>query len=261
MLKTDLTGRVTVVTAGAGVNGQAICKTFAANGAKVAVCDKDLEAAKKVAAEIVAEGGVAEGFELNIRDFESFEAVLNDVRAKLGKVQILVNNENEEVAPEDRKPLHEFDFNLYEDIVYADINGLFMFTKAAMQDMVEANKGVVVNVTSVKGLVPVANQTPIVAVSGATVGMTRMWGVECKDANIRVNAVAAGLSKNEKNAQYLDTPEKVEPKLSHLAVHRLAEAEDIANAALFLASDEAAYITGVVLPVDGGLNAGYVRSF
>lgn len=261
MLKTDLSGRTTVVTAGAGVIGKEICKVFAANGAKVAVCDKDEAAAKKVAEEIKAEGFVAEGFGLDIRNFDSFEGVLADVRKALGDVAILVNNENEEIRPEDRKPLHEFDVEMYEDIVYADINGLFMFTKAAMQDMVKASKGVVVNITSIRGLVPVANQTPVVAVSGAAVGLTRMWGVECKDAHIRVNAVAAGLSKNEKNADYLDTPEKIEKKLPHLAVHRLAEAADIANAALFLASDEASYITGAVLPVDGGLNAGYVRSF
>ena len=88
-----------------------------------------------------------------------------------------------------------------------------------------------------------------------------MWGVELKDEKIRVNGVAAGIVKNEKNAAYLQTEEQVKPKLSHLAVERLATPEDIANAALFLASDEAAYITGVVLPVDGGLSAGYVRSF
>lgn len=261
MLKTDFSGRTAVVTAGAGAVGKEICKVFAANGAKVAVCDKDAAAAKKVAEELKAQGFAAEGYELNIRKFDTFEGVLEAVRKDLGPVAILVNNENEEIRPEDRKPLHEFDVDMYEDIVYADINGLFTFTKYAMQDMVKASKGVVVNVTSIRGLVPVANQTPVVAVSGAAVGLTRMWGVECKDAHIRVNAVAAGLSVNEKNADYLDTPEKIEKKLSHLAVRRLAEPADIANAALFLASDEASYITGAVLPVDGGLNAGYVRSF
>ena len=114
---------------------------------------------------------------------------------------------------------------------------------------------------SIRGLIPVANQTPVVAAAGAQVGFTKMWGVELKDEKIRVNGVAAGIVKNEKNAAYLQTEEQVKPKLSHLAVERLATPEDIANAALFLASDEAAYITGVVLPVDGGLSAGYVRSF
>ena len=261
MLKTDMAGRTVVVTAGGGTVGREICKVFAANGAKVAVCDKDCEAAKKVAEEIKAAGGTAEGFELDIRKFETFNGVLEAIRRSLGAIQILVNNENEEIRPEDRKPLHEFDTDMYEDIVYADINGLFTFTKYATQDMKAAKKGVVVNVTSIRGLVPVANQTPVVAVSAAAIGMTRMWGVECKDANIRVNCVAAGLSKNEKNEDYLNTEEAVSKKLSHLAIERLAEPADIAYAALFLASDEAAYITGAVLPVDGGLQAGFVRSF
>ena len=261
MLKTDMSGRTAVITAGAGVVGVAICKVFAANGAKVAVCDKDEAAAKKVAAEINAAGGQAEGFALDIRKKETFTGVCDAILAKFGTIDFLVNNESEEIAPEDRKPLHEFDMDLYDDIITANLDGVYYFSKAAMQDMAKRKKGAVVNVMSIRGLIPVANQTPVVAAAGAQVGFTKMWGVELKDEKIRVNGVAAGIVKNEKNAAYLQTEEQVKPKLSHLSVERLATPEDIANAALFLASDEAAYITGVVLPVDGGLSAGYVRSF
>lgn len=151
--------------------------------------------------------------------------------------------------------------DLYDDIITANLDNVYYFSKAAMQDMAKRKKGAVVNVMSIRGLIPVANQTPVVAAAAAQVGFTKMWGVELKEEKIRVNGVAAGIVKNEKNAAYLQTEEQIKPKLSHLAVERLATAEDIANAALFLASDEAAYITGVVLPVDGGLSAGYVRSF
>ena len=222
---------------------------------------KDEAAAKKVAAEINAAGGQAEGFALDIRKKETFTGVCDAILAKFGTIDFLVNNESEEIAPEDRKPLHEFDMDLYDDIITANLDGVYYFSKAAMQDMAKRKKGAVVNVMSIRGLIPVANQTPVVAAAGAQVGFTKMWGVELKDEKIRVNGVAAGIVKNEKNAAYLQTEEQVKPKLSHLAVERLATPEDIANAALFLASDEAAYITGVVLPVDGGLSAGYVRSF
>ena len=261
MLKTDMSGRTAVVTAGAGVVGAAICKVFSANGAKVALCDKDEAAAKKVAAEINAAGGQAEGFALDIRKRETFKGVCDAILAKFGTIDFLINNESEEIAPEDRKPLHEFDMDLYDDIITANLDNVYYFSKAAMQDMAKRKKGAVVNVMSIRGLIPVANQTPVVAAAAAQVGFTKMWGVELKEEKIRVNGVAAGIVKNEKNAAYLQTEEQIKPKLSHLAVERLATAEDIANAALFLASDEAAYITGVVLPVDGGLSAGYVRSF
>lgn len=258
MLRTEMTGKVAVITAGAGVIGEEICKTFAASGAAVAVCDKNAAAAEKVAAIIAAAGGTAKGYALDIRKKETFTDVVSAIAADLGGIDILINNENEEIAPADRKPLHEFDMDMYDDMMNAGINGVYYFSKACTQEMEKRGKGAIVNVLSVRGLVPVANQSPVVACAAAQIGYTRMWGVEMKDYNIRVNAVAAGLSRNEKNADTLTNPEA---KLSHVAVKRLCEPTDIANAALFLASDDAAYITGAVLPVDGGLNAGYVRSF
>ncbi len=258
MLQTKMTGKVAVITAGAGVIGEEICKTFAASGAAVAVCDKDGQAAEKVADAIVKAGGKAKGYALDIRKKETFFDVVSAIEQDLGGVDILVNNENEEIAPADRKPLHEFDMDQYDDIVNAGINGIYYFSKACSQAMEKRGKGAIVNVLSIRGVVAVANQSPVVAVAAAQVGYTRMWGVEMKDYNIRVNAVAAGLSRNDKNA---DTLTNVEGKLSHVAIKRLCEPADIANAALFLASDDAAYITGTVLPVDGGLSAGFVRSF
>lgn len=258
MLRTEMTGKVAVITAGAGVIGEEICKTFAASGAAVAVCDKNAEVAQKVAAVIAAAGGTAKGYALDIRKKETFADVVSAIASDLGGIDILINNENEEIAPDDRKPLHEFDMDMYDDMVNAGINGIYYFSKACTQEMEKRGKGAIVNVLSIRGMVPVANQSPVVACAAAQIGYTRMWGVEMKDYNIRVNAVAAGLSRNEKNADTLTNPEA---KLSHVAVKRLCQPADVANAALFLASDDAAYITGAVLPVDGGLNAGYVRSF
>lgn len=150
MLKTDMSGRTAVVTAGAGVVGAAICKVFAANGAKVAVCDKDEAAAKKVAAEINAAGGQAEGFALDIRKRETFKGVCDAILAKFGTIDFLINNESEEIAPEDRKPLHEFDMDLYDDIITANLDNVYYFSKAAMQDMAKRKKGAVVNVMSIR---------------------------------------------------------------------------------------------------------------
>ena len=261
MLRTELTGKVAVITAGAGVIGKEIVKTFAASGAAVAVCDKDLAAAKEVAASVVAGGGKAAAFGMDIRKQAEFPAIVAEIVKTFGGIDILVNNENEEIPEADRKEVQDIDMAEYDDLINAGVYGIYGWSKQCILEMVKRGGGSVVNVVSVRGVVPCPNQTAIVAVAGAQVGFTRMGGVELKNEHVRVNAVAAGLSKNEKNAADLATDEAVEKKMSHLAIHRLCNGEDIANAALFLASDDAAYITGAVLPVDGGLSAGYVRSF
>ena len=261
MLKAELTGKTAVVTAGAGTVGEVICRTFAASGASVAVCDENIEKATDIAGRICADGGAAAPFLLDIRKRETFPGICSAICETFGKIDILVNNNVPQVRPEDRKPLHAFDETLCTDILQTGLDGIYYFSKAAMQDMAKRKSGAVVNILSILGLIPVPDQTPIVALSAGCVGFTKMWGVELSDDHIRVNAVASGIVRDEKNEDYLSTAEQVGKKLSHLAVKRLALPEDIANAALFLASDEAAYITGVVLPVDGGLSAGYVRSF
>jgi len=257
MLQTNLQGKVAVVTAAAGAVGREIARVFAASGAKVAVCDGDYGKAARVAEALHKAGNEAAAFELDIRKKETLGGVCAAIVAKFGKIDILINNENQTVKPQKRKPLHEFDDRLFDDVLQAGAYGLYHFSKAVMREMANRGGGAVVNITSILGLGPAADQTAVVAVSAGTIGFTRMWGVELSDSHIRVNAVAAGIVGPGKDA----AGENAAGKLTHLGVKRLARPEDIANAALFLASDDASYITGVVLPVDGGLNAGYVRSF
>ncbi len=261
MLRTNLKGKVAVVTAGAGAVGREIAKVFAASGAKVAVCDRDHDKAADVAEALNKAGNEAAAFELDIRKKDTFNEVCAAIIVKWGKIDVLINNENEIIKTEERKPLHEFDDRLFEDVLQVGAYGLYYFSKAVMREMAKRGGGAVVNITSILGLVPAADQTPVVAVSAGTIGFTRMWGVELSESHIRVNAVASGIVGAGKDAAALDTVKIAAGKLTHLGVKRLARPEDIANAALFLASDDASYITGAVVPVDGGLNAGYVRSF
>ena len=271
MLRTNLQGKVAVVTAAAGAVGREIVGAFAASGATVAVCDRDYDAAAGVAWELNEAGGEAAGFELDIRNKDAAGKVCAAIAERFGRIDILVNNENETVGPKERKPLHEFDDRLFDELLLVGAYGLYYFSKAVMREMAKNGGGAVVNVTSILGMVPAANLTPAVAVSGGTIGFTRMWGEELSDANIRVNAVAAGIGAAENDRESADAGNatagdavagaEATGKLTHLGVKRLTRPEDIANAVLFLASDEASYITGAVLPVDGGLNAGYVRSF
>ena len=250
MVEKDFIGKTVVVTEGAGIIGKAIGTAFAGAGARVAVCDRNLDAARDAARALRASSADAEGFQVDLGRRGDLAANYATIIARFGQIDVLINNDNTELAEDERAPLHEFDMERYDQIVNAGIKGLFSFSQLCAQDMVKRKGGCIVNITSIRGLIPVANQTPVVAVSAAVVGMTRMWGLELKNENIRVNAIAAGITS-------CNDPRK----LAHLAIQRPATPADIASAALFLASPGASYITGVVLPVDGGLSAGYVRSF
>lgn len=260
MLETGLSGKTAVVTAGAGSIGRAVCEAFAKSGARIAVCDRDAAAARSFAEALRAFGAVAEGFEVNPGRRAELAGACDAIIGRFGRIDVLINNENAILRSEERVPLHEFDMRRCDEIITEGIKGFFMFSQCCMRDMALRKNGSVVNITSIRGLVPVACQVPVVAVSAAVIGMTKMWGVELKNERIRVNAVAAGITDDELELTS-KTPEDKGLRLSHLAIQRPAKLEELAAATLFLASDAASYITGAVLPVDGGLSAGYVRSF
>ncbi|MBN1554774.1 MAG: SDR family oxidoreductase [Phycisphaerae bacterium] len=222
------------------------------SGTRVALFGR--ERAAETARELCASGGEAEAFDVDYRDDDAIGKTMDSVLARFGKIDLLFNGAYVVVPVDKRKRLHEFDMELYEEILAQYYHGLYRVTKAAVRDMAKRGEGAVVNIISIRGMVPVPGQTPAVAASAAAVGFTRMWGVELKETGVRVNAVAAGLAADE-HASGDRQP------LSHLAVPRATKPEDIAAAAMFLASDEASYITGTILPVDGGFQAGYARSF
>jgi len=255
-----LSGKTAVVTAGAGAAGRAICELFAREGAHVAVCDRDPVSAEAYAGELRGLGLSADGFCVDFSRREHLAEACAAIARRLGKIDILVNNENEILLPEERAPLHEMDIVRCGDMIDRGIKSFFTFSKHCMQDMALRKSGSVVNITPVYGLTPVANQTPVVAIASAVVGLTKMWGVELKNEGIRVNAIAAGITDADLEPA-TGIPDSKKRRLAHLAIQKPVAPGELAEAALFLASDAAGYITGTILPVDGGLSAGYARSF
>lgn len=256
----EFSKKTIVVSGAASPVGKAICTAFAKAGGAIAACDKNLAGAEQTAQELRAAGFEAKAFLVDLYALDSLKGAVAQIVEAMGRIDVLVNAYNEEMPDEERKEMHLLDYSNMVDYINAGTKGVFRFSKYCALNMAERKSGAIVNVTSVRGLTPVGGQTPVVAVGGAIIGMTRMWGVEMEADGIRTNCVAAGITEGEQ-IPYDEQPPIMQQKLSHLGLRRPAKPEEIASAVLFLASDAASYITGAVLPVDGGLSAGFVRAF
>lgn len=253
MLKTDLSGRTVIITAAAKQPGKAIALAFAENGAKTALCDADGKAADDFAKELSDKGFEAKGYRLDILKPETFKGICEEIKKDFGSIDILVNNEKDDLTGEDRKPTHLMDMDRYMTSVRKELYGTYYMGKTAMAFM---EKGVVINITSSLGLAPAANCMANVASSGAIMSLSRVSALEMTPHNIRVHCIARG---SLDGYDYENAPTK--EAIDHLATKRSITPEDVANAAIFCASDEAEYLNGEILTVDGGQHIGYMRNF
>jgi NAD(P)-dependent dehydrogenase (short-subunit alcohol dehydrogenase family) len=261
-MKTELSGRTAAVTGAGGAIGRSIALGYASNGAYVAVCDIDRNSADKTVGMIKEAGGNAAFFHLDVTDKKSCMAAIGEISAKAGKPDILVNNAGVNVGPEDRKPVHEFDDSKWDWIMSVDLNGVYNCSRAAIPYMIEKGGGAIINISSIVGLVPLRNQCAFAAAKAGVINLTRAMALELAQNGIRVNAICPGsiMMEGTKKLFYSD-PQKSEALLSHIPLHRPGTPEDIAYAALYLGSDEAGYVTGSVLTVDGGWTCGFARDF
>jgi 3-oxoacyl-[acyl-carrier protein] reductase len=250
-----LQDRVALVTGGAAGIGKATAVRFAEEGARVVICDVNVEAGQALADSNEA----IQFFQVNITERQAVQAWVDEVVASYGRIDILVNNagvlrdgllvkmkEGELV-----KQMPEADFDL---VISVNLKGTFNCTQAVAPVMSKQGSGVILNATSIVGLDGNFGQTNYVASKAGVIGMTRVWARELGRFGIRVNAVAPGFTLTEMVRQM---PEKIlDGMKGHTPLGRLGETRDIANAYLFLASDEASYVSGAVLRVDGGIVVG-----
>jgi len=241
-----LKGKVCVVTGGARGIGKGIVETFAREGAErvwaLDVNGVELPALEK---EVPAARGVA----VDVTDSAAVNAVVERIKSESGRIDVLVNN-----AGITRDALiQKMTDAEWAAVLSVNLTGVFYVTRAVAPLMMEAGKGAVVSISSIVGLDGNIGQSNYAATKAAVVSMTRGWAKEFarKGAKVRVNAVSPGYTRTPMIAT---VPEKVlEPIIARTPLGRLAEVRDIASAVLFLASDEADFITGQVLRVDGGL--------
>jgi NAD(P)-dependent dehydrogenase (short-subunit alcohol dehydrogenase family) len=263
-MRVDLQDRVALVT-GAGQNiGKAIALAFAENGAWLAVNDVN-PTCEETTQEIRRRGGTAKSYQADVGDAQAVNEMVAEIEKEWGKIDILVNNAAVYVAKlEERYPVHAFLDSDWERILRVDLNGVFYCSRAVSAGMVKRRRGVIINISSVAGLVPLRLQVAYDVAKAAVVNLTKCQAVEIGACGVRVNAIAPGstLTDGTRQAFYNPAAKKfAESLLSHVPLGRPGEATDIANAALYLASDEAGYVTGHVLVVDGGWTAGFVRDW
>jgi 3-oxoacyl-[acyl-carrier protein] reductase len=248
--------KVVVITGGAAGIGKATAARFAEAGARVAICDVNEDVGQATARGL---GQDVRFDKVDVTNRAGVQAWVDDVAAAYGRIDVLVNNagvtRDAQLAKVQEgklvKQMAEADFDL---VIGINLKGVFNCTQAVVPQMVRQGGGVILNASSVVGLYGNFGQTNYVATKAGVIGMTRVWARELGRSNIRVNAIAPGFTATE---MVMKMPEKVlDGMRGRTPLGRLGEPRDIANAYYFLASDEASFITGAVLCVDGGLVVG-----
>jgi 3-oxoacyl-[acyl-carrier protein] reductase len=259
-----LKNRVTLITGGAAGIGKATATRFAEEGAKVVICDVREEAGQEMVAALGPEASPSAGsghsfYKVDVTDRQAVQAWVDDVVARYGRIDVLINNagvlrDNMLVKVKQGqlvKQMPEAEFDL---VIAVNLKGVFNCAQAVAPYMIAQGGGVILNASSVVGLDGNFGQSNYVATKAGVVGMTKVWARELGRYNIRVNALAPGFILTEMVRQM---PEKILERMAASApLGRMGETRDIANAYLFLASDEAAFISGTVLRVDGGIVVG-----
>lgn len=242
-----LKNKVAVITGAANGLGRETALTFAREGAKIVVADINKAAGEKVVAEITRQGGVASFTTVNVADAESVNQMVHHTLTQYGRLDILINNAG--ILSDAR--LVKMELEQWQRVIDVNLKGVFLCGQAAAKAMETQGSGVILNAASVVGLYGNFGQSNYVAAKAGVIGMTKTWARELGRKGIRVNAVAPGFIETE---MIKTIPEKVVAMIKEKTpLARMGTPQDIANAYLFLASDEAGFITGTVLSVDGGI--------
>jgi NAD(P)-dependent dehydrogenase (short-subunit alcohol dehydrogenase family) len=246
-----LDGKVAIVTGASRGIGSASARAFAAAGATVVLAARTAQAIANIADEINASGGRALAIPTDVIDPESVERLVEKTVAEFGRLDIAFNNAGAGHMP---KPLAEFSFDEFEAGLRANLYGAFLGMKYEIPAMVAGGGGAIVNMSSTAGLQGAPGMGPYSAAKHGVVALTKTAALDYGPRNIRVNAVAPGPIVNEQMSQLPE--ETLQGIARYVPLRRLGSAEEVARAAVWLCSNEASFITGAVLSIDGGRLAG-----
>ena len=239
--------KVVLVTGSAQGIGREIALAFAREGADVVISDINLEKAMQTSREIEGIGRRSLAVELNVTDYTKVEEALNKILDKFTKVDILVNNAG---ITKDNLTLRMSDAD-WDAVIAVNLKGTFNTTKAISRVMMKQRRGKIINIASIIGIIGNAGQANYAASKAGIIALTKTTAKEFASRNLNINAVAPGFIQTEMTARL---PEEVKQKmLAMIPLNRFGSPADVAGACLFLASEEADYITGQTIVVDGGM--------
>lgn len=248
--------KVALITGGAAGIGKATVKRFVEEGAKIAFCDVNEELGGALLKEVGSEHGFQK---VDVTDRQAVQAWVESVAKKYDRIDILVNNagilrDGVLVKVKNGEVVKQMSEEAFDSVVAVNLKGVFNCTQAVAPYMIKQVGGVILNASSVVGLDGNYGQTNYIATKAGVIGMTRVWARELGGSNIRVNAVAPGMVLTE---MLLSMPEDALETLKQKSpLKRVGTPEEVANLYLFLASDEASYISGEVIRIDGGMVIG-----
>src|SRR5687768_2255234 len=247
-----LEGKTAIVTGAARGIGEAIAIKFAEHGANIAfsyVSDSSAEKAAVLEEKLKTIGVKAKAYKSNAGDFAQCEAFVNDVLKEFGSIDTCINNAG--ISKDNL--LLRMTPEQWDEVIRVNLNSVFYMTKQVIKPMMKARNGSIINMSSVIGEMGNAGQTSYAASKAGIIGFTKSVAKELGSRNIRCNAIAPGFVETDMTS-YLKEGEAGDKYRAGIPLGRFASAEDIANTALFLASDMGSYITGQTISVCGGLN-------
>jgi 3-oxoacyl-[acyl-carrier protein] reductase len=244
----SLQDRTAIVTGAARGIGRAICLELARQGCNIAFnYSRSVQAAGQLVAELISMGRVAQAFQVNVYSLEAAEAMVREVKQKFGRVDYLINNAG---ITRDQLLLRMSE-NDWDEVIDTNLKGAFCFSKAAVRVMMKARFGSILNIASVSGLVGMPGQANYSASKAGLMGFTKALAKETAGRNVTVNALALGFVSTEMTQSL--PQEYRETLLKAIPLGRFGMVEEVGKVAAFLLSDDARYITGQVIQVDGGL--------
>lgn len=247
-----LKNKVTIITGAASGIGKATALLFAEHGARVVVADIDIHGGKKTVTEIQKVGNEAKFIKTDVTNIIDTQNVVAQTVDTYGKLDILFNNAG--IAM--RLPVDELPEDDWHRCLDVNLNGVFLCAKAAIPAMQKNGCGSIINMSSIYGIVGADVRAAYVASKGAVTNLTRGMALDYAKDNIRVNCICPGFVETPLVAGVIKTPDEYQKLADKHPMRRLGQPEEIAYGALYLASDESAFVTGIALPIDGGYTAG-----
>jgi NAD(P)-dependent dehydrogenase (short-subunit alcohol dehydrogenase family) len=252
-----LDGKVAVITgAGSGI-GRVAASLFAAEGARVVVADVVADHAESTVADITSAGGTAVAVTVDVADERQVAIMVDAAVETYGGLHVLFNNAG--IFPEDDGGVLDTPPDTWERVMRVNLKGVWLGCRAAVPAMLESGGGSIVNVASFVALMGAATaQIAYTTSKGGVLAMTRELAVEYARRGIRANSICPGPIETPLMAELLSDPVRRQRRLVHIPIGRFGRPDEIAKAALFLASDDASFVTGSALVVDGGITAAYI---